>query len=194
MSHVHNLQTPTHQRVLLILDAQVAMLADPPLGVPSASTVRLNIMKILTHARFATPLPLIIHIRNNGEFGETDEPNTKGWELITKPLPHEPVIDKYKNNAFAGTRLGELVPPDAEIIVVGMQSDFCVHETCSAALGRGNVVLLIRSAHATYDRPAIWNGGRVTSARDIENEIEAELEEAGVVVLDMKDLPGIFDR
>jgi hypothetical protein len=26
----------------------------------------------------------------------------------------------------------------------------------------------------------------------IEREIEAELEEAGVVVLDMKDLPGIF--
>jgi hypothetical protein len=35
-------------------------------------------------------------------------------------------------------------------------------------------------------------GGGITPAHKIEREIEAELEEAGVVVLDMKDLPGIF--
>jgi len=191
MSPVHALQTPPH-RVLLILDAQVSMLADPPLGVPSAPIVRANIMKILNHARFANPSPRIIHVRNSGEFGEPDEPNTKGWELVTKPLANEYVIDKFKNNAFAGTGLGELIPIEAEIVVVGMQSDFCVRATCSAALGRGNDVLLIRSAHATYDRLEVWNGGGVTSARDIESEIEAELEEAGVVVLDMKDLHGIF--
>jgi len=36
------------------------------------------------------------------------------------------------------------------------------------------------------------HGGGITPAHKIEREIEAELEEAGVVVLDMKDLPGIF--
>jgi hypothetical protein len=35
-------------------------------------------------------------------------------------------------------------------------------------------------------------GGGITPAPTIEREIEAELEEAGVVVLDMKDMPGIF--
>jgi Isochorismatase family len=101
-----------------------------------------------------------------------------------------------ENNAFSATRLGELVPTDAEIVVVGMQSDFCVRATCSAALGRGNQVLLIRGAHATYDRHEFWIGGGVTKpmtpAKDIEADIEAELEEAGVVVLDMKDIPGVF--
>lgn len=192
MAHLHGLQTPSHHRVLLVLDVQVSMLADPPIGVPSASTVRPNIAKILSHARHASPLPLIVHIRNNGDFGEPDEPKTKGWELIHKPLPNEHVLDKFKNNAFAGTRLGELIPTDAEMVVIGMQSDFCVRATCSAALGRGNDVLLIRGAHATYDRLEVWNGGGITPAKDIENEIEEELEEAGVVVLDMKDLPGIF--
>jgi len=112
--------------------------------------------------------------------------------LIHKTLPNEHVLDKFKNNAFAGTRLGELIPTDAEMVVVGMQSDFCVRATCSAALGRGNDVLLIRGAHATYDRLEVWNGGGITPARIIESEIEAELEEAGVVLLDMKDLPKIF--
>ena len=36
------------------------------------------------------------------------------------------------------------------------------------------------------------SGGGITPARTIERETEAELEEAGVVVLDMKDLPVIF--
>lgn len=38
-----------------------------------------------------------------------------------------------------------------------------------------------------------WSGGGITPAHKIEREIEAELEEAGVVVLDMKDLPKIFE-
>ena len=36
------------------------------------------------------------------------------------------------------------------------------------------------------------SGGGITPAYKIEREIEAELEEAGVVVLDMKDLSNIF--
>lgn len=73
-----------------------------------------------------------------------------------------------------------------------MQSDFCVRATCSAALGRGNEVLLIKDAHATYDRIEVWNGGSITPAEEIASEIEAELEEAGVILLEMKDVPGIF--
>ncbi|KAH7910524.1 hypothetical protein BJ138DRAFT_99990 [Hygrophoropsis aurantiaca] len=162
-------------RVLLVLDAQVGMLADPPL------------------ARAEIHPPRIIHVRNTGDVGEVDEPNTPGWQLAFPPLsPHEYVIDKLKNNAFAGTKLGDLITPEAEIIVVGMQSDFCIRATCSAALGRGNEVLLIKGAHATYNRLEVWNGGGITPAQTIEAEIEAELEEAGVILLEMKDLPGLF--
>jgi len=76
--------------------------------------------------------------------------------------------------------------------VVGLQSDFCVRATCSTALSRGNTVLLIRGSHTTFDRLEVLHGGGITAAHKIEREIEAELEEAGVVILDMKDLPGIF--
>ena len=42
------------------------------------------------------------------------------------PWPGEYVVDKTKNNAFAGTKLAEMIPPDAEIVVVGLGSDFSV--------------------------------------------------------------------
>ena len=53
-----------------------------------------------------------------------------------------------------------------------------------------SVVIVCDLAHplTNYRR----SGGGITPALKIEREIEAELEEAGVVVLDMKDLPKIF--
>jgi len=167
--------------VLLLLDIQVSMLAPPPIGVPASGSVR------NTH-----PPPLIVHVRNNGDVGDPDERNSDGWQLIFPPLPSELIIDKRKNNAFAGTELGDVVPSTAEIVVAGFQTDYSIRATCSAALGRGNEVLLIREAHATYDRIEVLHGGGVTSADKIQAEVEAELEEAGVHLLEMKDLPGLF--
>ena len=134
--------------------------------------------------------------------------DSAGWQLIFDPLPNEPVIDKRKNNAFAGTVLGALVAVDAEIVVVGFQTDFSVRATCSAALGRGNDVILLREAHATFDRIEVLHGGGITAAAMIEAEIEEELEEAGgsalltwtelrltfagVHIFEIKDLPSIF--
>ncbi|KAJ2926917.1 hypothetical protein H1R20_g10196, partial [Candolleomyces eurysporus] len=114
-------------------------------------------------------------------------------QLIFDPLPNEVVIDKRKNNAFAGTTLGSYVAPDAEVVVVGFQTDFSVRATCSAALGRGNEVILLKEAHATFDRIEVLHGGGITPAAAIEAEIEAELEEAGVHIFEMRDLRGIFE-
>jgi nicotinamidase-related amidase len=176
------------------------MLEPPPIGVPASSQVHSNLSQILSYARHAahslspSSRPLIIHVRNNGDTGELDDPSTPGYQLIFPPIPGEIVIDKRKNNAFAGTNLAEIIPPHAEIVVAGFQTDYSIRATCSAALGRGNEVLLIRGAHATYDRIEVLHGGGITPASKIEEEIEAELEEAGVHLLDMKDVDGIFEN
>lgn len=180
------------KRVLIILDVQVGMLSDPPKGIPAGTFVGANIAAILAHARAAPTPPRIVHIRNCGDPGEDDEHGAPGWALVHAPLPGEFVVDKRKNNAFAGTELGALVPPTAEIVLVGMQSDFCIRATCSAALSRGNEVLLVRGAHATYDRVEVLDHGTITPAAVVEAEIEGELEEAGVIMLEMKDLPQLF--
>jgi nicotinamidase-related amidase len=114
------------RRVLLVLNAQTAWLSDAPTAIPGSKSIRTNIELILNSARNAKNPPLIIHTRNMGEVGEPDEPNTPGWELLLSPLLHEPVIDKLRNNVFAGTNLGELVSNEAEIVVVGLASDYTV--------------------------------------------------------------------
>ncbi|KAI5122731.1 hypothetical protein M0805_009816 [Coniferiporia weirii] len=183
------------RKVLFLVDVQANMLA-PVTGVPNASTVAANIHRVLHIARASPRPPLIVHIRNNGDFGEPDAPGSKGWELVITPAPAEHVVDKYKNNAFAGTRLADLVDRSAPIVVVGMQSDFCIRATCSAALGRGNTVFLVEDAHATYDRPESYSVGGpviVTPAHKVVKEIESELEEAGVFLVKVDDLPHVFD-
>ena len=53
-------------------------------------------------------------------------------------------------------------------------------------------MLLIHGAHGTYDRLEVLYGGGVTPAEKVASEIEAELEEAGVHILEMKDVPELF--
>lgn len=146
-------------RVLLLLGVQEGMFSGKK-AVPAAIPVKKNISAILGHARYrAKPPPLIIHIRNDGGSGEPDELGTAGWQLIQRPLPGEQAVDKSKNNAFAGTQLGKLISEDAVIVVVGLQSDFCVRATCLAALDRGNTVLLIKGSHTTFDRLEVLHRG-----------------------------------
>ncbi|KAJ6543544.1 Isochorismatase-like protein [Mycena vulgaris] len=180
-------------RVLLVVNIQVGIIADPPQGIPSASTVRENIALVLEHARRAEHTPRIIHIRNSGDPGEIDEEGTPTWELLHPPLPGELLIDKRKSNAFSGTKLGELVAPDAEVVVVGLLSEYSIKSTCRAALLRGNTVLLMRGAHGTYNHIELVEGGTVKPADKISTKIEEELDKAGAIILDMSYLPGLFE-
>lgn len=184
---------PVH-RVLLILDAQAGLLSPPPRGVPNSDTLRTNLSRILASARAAPHRPRIIHVRNCGDHGDIDYTGSPGWNLIFKPEleKDEHVLDKKKNNAFAGTKLGELVPEEALLVVIGAQSDFCVRATCAAALQRGNEVIVIRGAHGTFDRLEVLAGGAVTSAKDVIKEIDAILTEMGVHLLEMEDVDDLF--
>jgi nicotinamidase-related amidase len=164
--------------VLLLVDVQKDML-EPPEAVPDAAPVGEAIKNLLGRARAAT-VP-VIHIRNNGGPDDPDAPGTPGWELVHDVAAGEHVVDKDECDAFAGTRLAELVPTSATVIVAGMQSEFCVRETALSALRRGNPVILVRGAHATYD-------GQIP-ARDTSAAVEAELAEAGASVLAPAGLP-----
>ena len=73
---------------------------------------------------------------------------------------------------------------------MGMQSDFCISATCKAALERGNSVILIKGAHATNDRLEV--NTPITPAATIEKQVEMELEDKGVILLEMSDLDDLF--
>jgi nicotinamidase-related amidase len=165
-------------RTLLLIDVQRNMLF-PPEPVPDAPIVGLKIAEILERARRSGTM--VIHVRNNGDEDDPDAPGSTGWELIHDVAGHEAVVDKRTPNGFAGTELGSLLADARDVVVVGMQSEYCVRETSLAALNRGLGVLLVRGAHATY-------GDGKRTAAEIATVTEEELAQAGARILDVDDV------
>lgn len=145
---------------------------EPPEPVPDAPAVSAALSSLLARAR-AAGVP-VIHVRNTGDAGDPDEPGTPGWELALPTEPSESIVDKGECDAFAGTPLGTLVSPAAEVIVAGMQSEYCIRETTLGALRRGNRVVLAAGAHTTYDGKQ--------SASAVAQSIEDELAAAGATI------------
>lgn len=158
--------------VLLVVDVQADMLL-PPEAVPDAATVGPAIEQVLDQARAAGAS--VVHIRNTGGPGDPDEPGTPGWELVNQPADGEPVLDKTTGDAFASTDLADRLPQDAGVVLIGMQSEFCVRSTALGALDHGHQVTLVHGAHATYDA-------------GVAEQVETELADAGVTIVDLADL------
>ncbi|HZD96545.1 MAG TPA: isochorismatase family protein [Micromonosporaceae bacterium] len=158
-------------QVLLMIDAQRNML-EPPTPVPNAPAVGAAIAGVLESARDAGVT--VIHVRNNGVVGDPDEPGTDGWQLVHPVRDGEAVVDKTTSDPFANTDLADLVPDGARIVVVGMQSEYCVRATSLAALARRHPVTMVTGAHATYDDDK--------PAADISKDVEDQLRAAGATI------------
>ena len=164
-------------RALLLVDVQRNMLL-PPEPVPDAPAVGPKIAEILHRARRGA---MVIHVRNNGGQDDPDAPGTTGWELIHDVAGDEAVVDKRTPDGFDGTELGSLLADAPDVVIVGLQSEYCVRETSLAALKRGLGVVLVRGAHATY-------GDGERTAAEIAAATEAELAQAGARILDADDV------
>jgi nicotinamidase-related amidase len=159
--------------VLLLIDVQRNML-EPPEPVPAAAEVGPVIGSLLDRARAAGAG--VVHVRNCGGPDDPDLAGTPGWELVHDVREGEPVLDKTTCDTFASTELAAVLPPGTDLVVAGMQSDFCVRETSLAAVQRGYGVTLVRGAHATYD------GSEPAAAASA--AVEQELGSHGVAVVD----------
>jgi len=157
--------------VLLMIDVQRNML-DPPTPVANATVIGTAIAGVLESARDAGAT--VIHVRNNGTEGDPDQPGTDGWQLVHPARDGEPVVDKTTPDSFAGTGLAAFVPDGAPIVVIGMQSEYCVRATSLAALERRHPVTVVTGAHATYDDDK--------PAADISKDVEDELRAAGATI------------
>jgi nicotinamidase-related amidase len=162
---------------VLLIDVQRNML-EPPEPVPAAGPVGEAIADVLGRARAAGAL--VVHVRNNGPEGSPDAPGSPGWALVHDVREGEHVVDKWSPDSFEGTELDKLLPPGTTLVVVGMQSEYCVRATSLAALSSGHQVTVVRDAHATYDDgvPA------AQTARRVEDEMRA----AGALVIATEDL------
>ncbi|KAF8193310.1 hypothetical protein BJ912DRAFT_1041043 [Pholiota molesta] len=182
---------PQPHRVLLLLDIQVAMLDPPPIGVPASAAVRTHLAAILTQARAARPRRSSCTCATAATRATRTSPHARlGAHLRAargRARRRQAQEQRLRRHGARGRRAphrgdrGGGVPD-------GLQHPRDVQQ----CVGKGERGAAHPRAHATYDRIEVLHGGGVTPAWRIEAEIEAELEEAGVHLLEMRDLRGFL--
>jgi nicotinamidase-related amidase len=135
--------------VLLIIDVQRALVDELP---PARRTEFVGTLVSLLDRARSKGLP-VVYVRHDGSPAEL-LPGTPAWEIASEIAPRagEPIVDKRFGDSFKETNLGDVLAAlDAEdLIVSGMQTDFCVNATVGGATERGYQVTLVADGHATY--------------------------------------------
>ena len=78
---------------------------------------------------------------------------TAGWEVhpALHQLNSDTYMEKTASDAFFNTHLDQYLAADDidHLIIVGLQTEYCVDTTCRAAISRGYTVTLIADGHTT---------------------------------------------
>lgn len=135
---------------LLIIDVQQALCTGDYAAFDIDRVVdRIN--AVASQARAAgAPVVLIQH--------EDDGPlrfGTAGWQLYERLAvrPEDIRLRKTATDSFHRTELQALLQSRdvGQLVVCGLQSEFCVDSTVRGALARGYPVVLLADAHSTMD-------------------------------------------
>ena len=106
----------------------------------------------------------IIYIRHQDEIGDALEYGKPGWEIYheVKPLSNEKIFDKERNSAFRNTELKEYLNTKEvdTIILMGLQTDYCMDATCKVAFEYGYTVYVVENTNTTEDN--IYMNGKTT--------------------------------
>ena len=96
----------------------------------------------------------VIHVQHDGEPGDDDEPGSSGWEIhaAVRPNPREKIVRKRFNSAFRETDLRSYLDERGvgTLILVGIQTEYCVDTTCRVAFEHGFNVVIPEKTNTTY--------------------------------------------
>lgn len=99
----------------------------------------------------------VIFIQHDGTGTGEFEKNTWEWELLDalEVEPTDTFIDKYANDVFYNSELGErLVALNVtELVITGCATDFCVASTIQSALAKDFNITVLSDGHTTGERP-----------------------------------------
>jgi len=128
------------------------------------------------------PVVYVQHCDGRGEVFEEGSPH---WELheALVPQPNDTLLRKHASSAFEDTDLAAMLQEleANELVLCGLQSEFCVYNTAKSALARGFAVVIARDAHSTWPSPN-------ESARAIAEGINRDLELGGARLRSTADL------
>lgn len=149
--------------VLLIIDAQREYV-DGALPLAGADAAIAETALLLARARRSgTP---VIHIVHKGQ-GALFDPDGRYFAVVAplRPQSGEPVIEKTRVSAFAGTGLEEAIQRTGRknLVIAGFMTHNCVSSTARAARDLGYVPTIVAAATAERDLPD-GKGGIVPAA------------------------------
>lgn len=140
------------RQTLLIIDVQNAMFECEG-GVYDGEATLQRIKALLMQARAKrVPVVFVQHTEASGEFAN-ENPLREIHEAIT-PLDSEPVVCKNYWDSFMETDLQEVLNEIAseQLIICGMQTEFCVDTTVRSAFAKGyRDNILVSDGHTTFD-------------------------------------------
>ena len=172
-----------NNKVLLIVDMQSALVEAQPYN---RAAVIENIKAILSACR-KREIP-VIYIQHDGGIGDELEHGSTGWAIDKEiaPLPGERIFEKHYNSAFRKTGLRAYLDEIGakNIVLCGMQTEYCLDATCKVAFEYGYEVtipqtttfdnaLLSGKNLSEYYENQIWNSrfAKVISKQQVLEEI-----------------------
>lgn len=142
-----------------------------------------NALTLISAARMSSmPIIFVQHCEGAGEVFEEGSVQGQLHESLA-PLPSEKVLKKYASSAFEKTDL-ETTLMDLkveEVVLCGLQSEFCVSNTAKSALKLGFGVVVATDGHSTW--PSEQESANAISAR-----VNDELQAAGVTLRSVAEL------
>jgi nicotinamidase-related amidase len=147
---------------------------------------RSKIRSLLIQAR-AARVP-IIYIQHCGSEGAIDHPDTPGWKIhpAIAPVDSDIIVQKRHPDAFQDTCLQRELESRGikELIITGIQTEYCVDTTCRCAYSLNYDVTLIKDAHSTWDTDLLSASQIIAHHNEVLGGWFAKLREASEVKFD----------
>ena len=156
--------------VLLVIDTQNLITNEK---LYNFDTFVSNVKEIINKARKNNIE--VIYVRHDDGEGSELTKGTDGFEIYEEfqPINGEKIFDKNVNSAFKGTGLLEYLTTkgEKEIIIVGLQTDYCFDATIKCGFEHGFHIIVPAYANTTvnnkfmsgeqsyrYHNEFMWNG------------------------------------
>lgn len=136
--------------ILLVVDVQNALIKAHP---HNEQRVIENIKKLILIAR--DNKKEVIYVRHDDGKGTDLEKGADGWQIYNEITPDnsEFIIEKEYNSAFYKTGLKEYLESKEidTIILVGMQTEYCIDATLKSAFDFGYKIIIPKETNTTFD-------------------------------------------
>lgn len=139
---------------LLVIDVQSGMFDETP-PIYQGAELLAKIASLIDRAR-QVQAP-VIYIQHCGDGNLA--PQHPGWAVHPSiaPTPDEICIHKHHPDSFQDTGLQASLQQLGvkNLVIAGIQTEYCVDTTCRRAYSLGYPVTLVQDAHSTWDTEAL---------------------------------------